>query len=856
MGVIRRVLDVDDASHVVALFWQSSWQSEDLASLFGLLLGDDDLLTKDGERISATTANKPEARTYLVVCYYPPGAETLTDISSGGYRTLLTEGSRTVRRRRRLAPPLFVVNASRSNTQYAIDGRAGTIIDIFAAGAAQSEDDENDDNNDDGFTTGSSFIAFLEHRVYPAQRLCTTFYFTGTDTDNLSILHITLNSAVIRELSRVSARSTEHFDHHSQCNGRPTNNSGLPPQVMDEPLPDPYTTLGVSRNATENDVKSAYRKLALKCHPDKFPDEAVKKVKEQEFHRLNEAYELLSDPAKKSEWQATVKLAEMRKEAMERAARGSGNMRSSYNDVPSSAYKTQTRAPSFAAPPPTSQERQRTSYDDYDRYEPTDRPSSRKVPGYERERHSKSSKTERQSSKSATEKKRSEEKRQKEKAQTRERSQKATYVDASSDSDYGKDQRRREKERAEKEPSRRSTANRMFSAATDSRARGDVHDDSHRKYSTMADYAYAYMGKDKDSRKDSGIAFTGTGRPAHVRRSSARPKDQSPRAKDRGPYIVEEPDEHERRKPSMPQSTSSPAALRQHLSQSQTYSHVRAPQETVPKMGRSETMPTGGYTTNTSRRRDTTPQQTSKDDSGYSSPGTPETQQPQSGFSRSYTQPVPPSTAPYTSTKARFPSAVPPTVHEFTQYDPYGPRIETREPGTQYTPRMTRSPSPHTKETDSAERLPKSSGRSSYPAASPATQTHRVVYSYAPISTPSVPRPPIPHANTTQTIPIVSEPERERGRERSRRDASPKLYGEVPSAYTQKSTRPAMERRTSYRPEEVSYTPNYSVDDVKFSHEDYRNGDDEYRRGYRAAWEEMARQGRAPPLHRRETAAH
>lgn len=57
---------------------------------------------------------------------------------------------------------------------------------------------------------------------------------------------------------------------------------------------DPYTTLGVSRNATQEEIKKAYRKLAHQHHPDKTGGEDLK------FKEINEAYQILSDLKKRS----------------------------------------------------------------------------------------------------------------------------------------------------------------------------------------------------------------------------------------------------------------------------------------------------------------------------------------------------------------------------------------------------------------------------------------------------------------------------------------------------------------------------------------------------------------------------
>jgi len=63
---------------------------------------------------------------------------------------------------------------------------------------------------------------------------------------------------------------------------------------------DYYQVLGLSRNkATSKDIKSAYRKLALKYHPDKV-DEDKKEEAEQIFIKVSEAYAILSDEEKKA----------------------------------------------------------------------------------------------------------------------------------------------------------------------------------------------------------------------------------------------------------------------------------------------------------------------------------------------------------------------------------------------------------------------------------------------------------------------------------------------------------------------------------------------------------------------------
>lgn len=62
---------------------------------------------------------------------------------------------------------------------------------------------------------------------------------------------------------------------------------------------DYYKVLGVDRNASEQDLKSAYRKLAIKYHPDKNPGN---KEAEQKFKEIAEAYQVLSDADKRKQY--------------------------------------------------------------------------------------------------------------------------------------------------------------------------------------------------------------------------------------------------------------------------------------------------------------------------------------------------------------------------------------------------------------------------------------------------------------------------------------------------------------------------------------------------------------------------
>src|SRR5690349_7495210 len=60
---------------------------------------------------------------------------------------------------------------------------------------------------------------------------------------------------------------------------------------------DPYDVLGVDRSATQDEIKSAFRKMAAQHHPDRNPGDGGA---HQRFKEVNAAYQILSDPQKRA----------------------------------------------------------------------------------------------------------------------------------------------------------------------------------------------------------------------------------------------------------------------------------------------------------------------------------------------------------------------------------------------------------------------------------------------------------------------------------------------------------------------------------------------------------------------------
>src|SRR3989338_7506701 len=64
---------------------------------------------------------------------------------------------------------------------------------------------------------------------------------------------------------------------------------------------DYYRTLGLERNSTKEEIKKAFKKLALKYHPDRAPEDK-KKEYEEKFKEINEAVSVLGDEKKRQQY--------------------------------------------------------------------------------------------------------------------------------------------------------------------------------------------------------------------------------------------------------------------------------------------------------------------------------------------------------------------------------------------------------------------------------------------------------------------------------------------------------------------------------------------------------------------------
>ena len=111
-----------------------------------------------------------------------------------------------------------------------------------------------------------------------------------------------------------------------------------------------YDLLGVPKSASQEDIKKAWHRLAHQYHPDKVPDRLseLKRDAEEKFKQLKEAYEVLSDPAKRKEYDAKLDEFEKQTNHQQSRPRSSAKQQRQYHSSTSSV------PPSASATPPPS----------------------------------------------------------------------------------------------------------------------------------------------------------------------------------------------------------------------------------------------------------------------------------------------------------------------------------------------------------------------------------------------------------------------------------------------------------------------------------------------------------------------
>lgn len=556
--------------------------------------------------------------------------------------------------------------------------------------------------------------------------------------------------------------------------------------------PDPYKALGLPRDADIATIKKTYKKLALSCHPDKVTDESLKQQKQEEFHKINQAYELLSNEASRQRYDDEYKLEQLRKEKLSR-----GGAKVADPTMRSARYEVRTQAPAgatFSAPTAHRYEEHKPSraYDDRyyeerprkpDSYDPYAKPSSSSRSSREKEIPIKITRVYPDRTRSDHKKK--------EERRDRERRYESAEDESDEKARYEAGYRRRSEEadaRTKAESARRKAdeQRRSYDDKSDRRSYEEKVDRT-RKLSDLENNAVRYIHRTKAEAERPSPGRSGSSRDVRPeyyesrsrreradapRRSSARPKEHtSSSGRDRDRKGIEIVDwEGDLKMPSFKHSSSSPADLHvpPHVPQrSYTESsrdHRRKEPSPTPKFRRSETMPTVSHS---ARRPEVTVPPSSglresvaARDSGASSPET-------------YPTIPPPS-----SSKTKYYYQTPNGGVRLTEDSGVanGHRTVLHEPARH----RTRSPSP-------LSRPPMGANRPVDPSTTYSTNVPKVT--------------PIPPLGRIPTVHV--EPERGR-----------RPYGDVSS---DKLKRENARRQTSFSPDKVSYSQRIGPDDIRWS---------------------------------------
>lgn len=222
--------------------------------------------------------------------------------------------------------------------------------------------------------------------------------------------------------------------------------------------PDPYKILGVPKDAPITEIRSAHRKLVLKCHPDKIQDPALKAQKQAEFQSVQQAYELLSDDLERQKYDEKVKLEDLRKQFQNKANISTPRSAPRYSGQ-DEARGAESRASPFkagASPPTASYAYNRFSDEDLHRgarvFEATPR-SSRRETGYTEKASKREGERDRERDRERERDRDRDRERERERERDRDRDARDREREREKDKERERERRRREEavKRAEKE---------------------------------------------------------------------------------------------------------------------------------------------------------------------------------------------------------------------------------------------------------------------------------------------------------------------------------------------------------------------------------------------------------------------
>lgn len=417
---------------------------------------------------------------------------------------------------------------------------------------------------------------------------------------------------------------------------------------------DPYAVLGVQKDATLPEIKTAHRKLVLKCHPDKIKDESLRSKAQDQFQKVQQAYELLSDDARRTKYDQKVRIAELKREMMARGGAYSSprpsNSAREYRD--GRVYEERTPAEPFDEEILFSEEPRTTSrkYEEYRTRRPAKPAEEKKKPKSVPVSNVRTAKDTARDSAKATHSNRAKYRTKERRREVYEKNYDRAYGD--SDDDGASDSsassvyvrvKRPSESRRSREPSSRNPKPTESARRSSPRYEADEYAEWESKHKTAHDYILRSKGRtpvepetrhrssrsplrhrDYESAEPESSSSRRSGRSARSSKETVRESSRQ------GSYEHLEPQarSYEQKVPSMPTAATSPGVKASSASRPSLYPSRSATTHSHPRLKREGTSrseqvlrgmvgPDGPPRASKLRNGD-------RYDSGYSSPGTPE----------------------------------------------------------------------------------------------------------------------------------------------------------------------------------------------------------------------------------------